>query len=103
MPIQERRGGRASPGLRRFARRASTGPASALLAVLNFMWSLDLRPHGLDPRRWTVRLRGWCGGSLVIDGARDGISGPAGRHIGIDVAGLQRLKIGLRAIAGIRR
>ena len=34
--------------------------------------------------------------AVTCNGAGNGVSGPAGRHIGIDVAVLQRLEIGLR-------
>src|ERR1700730_2772648 len=65
---------------------------------------LDLRAHSLYARRFANRLRRELrGGGLVCDRAGNGVSGPAGRHIGIDVAVLQRLEIGLRAVAGVRR
>src|SRR5207245_3137746 len=65
---------------------------------------LDLGAHRLDARRSAGRL-GWgrrrAGRALNRTG--DGIPGAAGRHLAIDIALLQRLEIGLRAVASFRR
>src|SRR6516165_6247069 len=62
---------------------------------------LDLGTHGLKTRRWADLLRLWDG--VVLGRAGSGISGPAGRHIGIDVALFQPGEIVLRTVTGIGR
>src|SRR6516162_3905947 len=62
---------------------------------------LDLGTHGLKTRRWADLLRLWDG--VVLGRAGSGVSGPAGRHIGIDVALFQPGEIVLRTVAGIGR
>ena len=64
---------------------------------------LDLRAHRLDTRRSAGRLRWGSRGGRAFDRTSNCIPGPAGRHIGIDVALLQRLEIAFRAVAGVRR
>jgi hypothetical protein len=59
--------------------------------------------QGLTVLIFSRLQRGRRGVALAFDYAGNGVPGTAGCYVGIDAAVLQRLEIGLRAVAGIRR